>query len=70
MERKYFVEAKVVTGNEVVIQQFSFLTYREAKKIYRGILDTEFGIEKVTIRQKDSLGCSKILDYVEFYNVK
>lgn len=70
MKRKYFVEVKVMIGNEVTIQQFSFVTYKKAKKIYRGILDTEFGIEKVTIRQKDSLGCSKILDYVELYNVK
>ena len=73
MRRNYFVEVISVTGNKMAIQQFSFVTYRKAKKIYNEILDTEdtgFEIKTVTIRQNDLFGCSKILDYVELHNVK
>ncbi len=69
MERKYFVIAKRVTGNEIVVQQFTFTTYKKAKKIYDKILDMEFDIEEVIIRKRDSLGNTRILDYVEIQNV-
>ena len=69
MERKYFVIARRVTGNEIVVQQFTFTTYKKAKKIYDKILDMEFDIEEVIIQKRDSLGYIKILDYVEIHNV-
>ena len=69
MERKYFVIARSVTGNEIIFQQFTFTTYKKAKKKYDRILDMKIEIEEVIIRKRDSLGCMKILDYVEIHNV-
>ena len=69
MERKYFVIARMVTEHEIVVQQFTFTTYKKAKKKYDKILDMGFDIEEVTIQKRDSLGCMKTLDYVEIHNV-
>ena len=67
--RNYFVMIKRVEGDKIIVQQLTFTTYKKAKKKYDRILDMKIEIEEVIIQKRDSLGCMKILDYVEIHNV-